>query len=184
MKKFKVKKKILSPSEIKDRLDTLSENLLRKYPQPRKLVLIGIYTRGVYIARRIKEIIKDKKSIDVLLGSLDITLYRDDLTSLGPKPLVRETKIDFDINNRIVVLVDDVLFTGRTVRAALDEIIDFGRPKKVELLVLVDRGHRELPIQPDFVGEKIKTSVREMVEVKMVEVDGKDGVFLMERIDG
>ena len=117
------------------------------------------------------------------MGILDITLYRDDLTAIGPNPLVKETKINFDINDKVVVLIDDVLFTGRTIRAALDELMDFGRPKRVELLVLIDRGHRELPIRADFVGKNIPTAQQEVVEVRLEESDGKDEVVLLENID-
>ena len=122
-----------------------------------------------------------KEHKDIPLGILDITLYRDDLTTIGPKPQVKETQIDFDISEKIVILVDDVLFTGRTVRAALDEIMDFGRPKRVELLVLVDRGHRELPLRADFAGKNIPTAQKETVEVRLEEIDGKDEVLIVER---
>ena len=118
---------------------------------------------------------------DVPLATLDITFYRDDLTAVGPNPVVKETKIDFDVNDKEIILIDDVLFTGRTIRAALDEIMDFGRPKRVELLVLIDRGHRELPIRADFVGKNIPTSSKEHIEVMLEEVDGKDEVTILKK---
>lgn len=170
---------ILSESEIKRVLYRLTHQLLERNSHPQELVLIGIQTRGVHLARRIQAIIRELESQDVPLGVLDITLYRDDLTDIGPKPVVRETQIRFDLNNKIVILVDDVLFTGRTVRAALDEIMDFGRPKRVELLVLIDRGHRELPIRADFVGKNIPTSEDEAVEVRLEEVDNKNEVLIV-----
>ena len=125
--------------------------------------------------------IKDLEGIDVPLGVLDITLYRDDLTAIGPKPLVKETRIGFDLSDKTVILIDDVLFTGRTARAALDEIMDFGRPKSIQFLVLIDRGYRELPIRADFVGKNIPTSREELVEVKLKEIDGNDEVIVMEK---
>ena len=130
-----------------------------------------------------QKIIKEIEGIELPLGILDITFYRDDLTAIGPKPVVKETAINFDLTEKVVVLIDDVLFTGRTVRAALDEIMDFGRPKRVQLLVLIDRGHRELPIRADFVGKNIPTSKKELVEVRLEEVDEKDEVVIVERID-
>lgn len=174
-------KKVWDARQIKKALQNLSFSILEKNHQVDNLALLGIQTRGVYLAQRIRDIIKKNKEVEVPLGTLDITLYRDDLTSLGPKPIVKETKIHFDINDKVIILVDDVLFTGRTVRAALDEIVDFGRPKKVELAVLIDRGHRELPIQPDFVGGIIETEIDQMVEVRLKEVDKKEGVFILNK---
>jgi pyrimidine operon attenuation protein/uracil phosphoribosyltransferase len=181
MKDFKEKAKIFSREDIKRVLYRLAHQILEKNQNASNLVLIGIQTRGVYLAKRLQNIIKEIEDIEVPLGILDITLYRDDLTAIGEVPLVKETKIDFDLNDKIVILVDDVLFTGRTVRAALDEIVDFGRPQKVQLLVLIDRGHRELPIRADFAGKNIPTSDRELVEVRLEEVDGKDEVVILER---
>lgn len=174
----KEKKKIFSPDDIKRTLYRLSHQILEKSPNAGLLALVGIQTRGVHLAKRIQAIIKEISGVEVPLGVLDITLYRDDLTAIGPKPIVKETKINFDLGERIVVLVDDVLYTGRTVRAALNEIIDFGRPKRVEYLVLVDRGYRELPIRADYVGKNIPTSRREVVEVKLNECDAVDEVVV------
>lgn len=183
MKGFREKAKILTVEETTRILYRLTHQILEKNPIPQELVLVGIQTRGVYIARRVQEIVKEIEHIEIPLGILDITLYRDDLTAIGPKPVVKETKLEFDLNGKIVILVDDVLFTGRTVRAALDEIMDFGRPKKIEFMVLIDRGHRELPIRADFVGKNIPTAKQELVEVRVKELDGKDEVVIMENTD-
>jgi pyrimidine operon attenuation protein/uracil phosphoribosyltransferase len=146
------------------------------------LALVGIRTRGVHIARRLGRTLKDITGDDVLTGALDITLYRDDLMrhAVGPQPLVRRTEIQFSIDDRTILLVDDVLYTGRTTRAALDALIDFGRPKAIQLVVLVDRGHRELPIKADYVGKNLPTSREESVQVHLQESDGSDEVLLEE----
>ena len=144
------------------------------------LVLVGVRTRGVPIARRIARTLREITNDDVATGALDITLYRDDLMrqAVGPQPLVRRTEIPFPIDNRKVLLVDDVLYTGRTTRAALDALIDYGRPKAIQLIVLVDRGHRELPIKADYVGKNLPTSLEESVQVRLQEIDGVDEVVL------
>lgn len=147
---------------------------------PNQLVVIGIRTRGVTLANRLIKAIEDVEKVKVPVGILDITLYRDDLTMIGSKPLVRETLIDFDITEKRVVLVDDVFFTGRTIRAALDALTDFGRPAKIELAVLVDRGHRELPIRADFVGKNIPTSKEQNVRVNLGEIDGSTDAVTVE----
>ena len=146
------------------------------------LALVGIRTRGVHIARRLARSLKDITGDDVPTGALDITLYRDDLMrhAVGPQPLVRRTEIAFSIDDRTILLVDDVLYTGRTTRAALDALIDFGRPKAIQLVVLVDRGHRELPIRADYVGKNLPTSREESVQVRLQESDGLDEVVLQE----
>jgi pyrimidine operon attenuation protein/uracil phosphoribosyltransferase len=148
-----------------------------------RLALVGIRTRGVPIARRLAQWLQEISGQDVPTGTLDITLYRDDLMhhAVGPQPVVRSTEIPFSIDDRVIVLVDDVLYTGRTVRAALDELIDFGRPRSIQLVVLVDRGHRELPIKADYVGKNLPTSRNESVAVRLVETDGCDEVVI-ERI--
>jgi pyrimidine operon attenuation protein/uracil phosphoribosyltransferase len=150
-----------------------------------RLALVGVRTRGVPIASRLASRLKEISDQDVPVGALDITLYRDDLmhNPVGPQPLVRSTDIPFSIDNRVIVLVDDVLYTGRTVRAALDELIDFGRPKAIQLVVIVDRGHRELPIKADYVGKNLPTSHTESVSVRLVETDGCDEVVI-EKIAG
>ena len=143
------------------------------------LVLIGIQRRGVELAERIAKLIEKDEGATVPRGALDITLYRDDLGTVGPKPVIGETHIPGDLEGKHVVIVDDVLYTGRTVRAALDELADFGRPKRISLAVLVDRGGRELPIQADIVGHTVKTDVGDRVDVQVEELDGKDQVELV-----
>jgi pyrimidine operon attenuation protein / uracil phosphoribosyltransferase len=144
------------------------------------LALVGIRERGVPIARRIARQLLEITGRQVPTGALDITLYRDDLMlqAVGPQPLVRSTDIPFDLDDRVILLVDDVLYTGRTIRAALDALIDFGRPKAIQLVVLVDRGHRELPIKADYVGKNVPTSRRESIQVRLEEVDGHDEVVI------
>jgi pyrimidine operon attenuation protein/uracil phosphoribosyltransferase len=142
------------------------------------LALVGIRARGVPLAARLAGHLKQIAGVEVPIGSLDITLYRDDLmrTPVGPQPLIRRTEIPFSIDGRSILLVDDVLFTGRTIRAALDALIDFGRPSAIQLVVLVDRGHRELPIRADYVGRNIPTARQQSVQVRLIEIDGRDEV--------
>jgi pyrimidine operon attenuation protein/uracil phosphoribosyltransferase len=149
------------------------------------LALVGVRTRGVPIARRLAASLREITGVDVATGALDITLYRDDLmkTAVGPQPIVRRTEIPFSIDGRHIVLVDDVLYTGRTIRAALDALIDFGRPSTIQLVVLVDRGHRELPIKADYVGKNVPTSRRETIHVRLAEIDGRDEVTL-DQVEG
>jgi pyrimidine operon attenuation protein/uracil phosphoribosyltransferase len=144
------------------------------------VALVGIRTRGVPLARRIGRSLHDINGDDVPTGALDITLYRDDLMrhAVGPQPLVRRTEIPFSIDDRKILLVDDVLYTGRTIRAALDALIDFGRPRAIQLVVLVDRGHRELPIKADYVGKNLPTSLKQSVQVRLQEIDGTDEVLI------
>jgi pyrimidine operon attenuation protein/uracil phosphoribosyltransferase len=140
------------------------------------LVLIGIQRRGVELAERIAKLIEKDEGVEIPRGALDITLYRDDLETVGPKPMIGETRLPGDLTDKHAVIVDDVLYTGRTVRAALDELADFGRPKRISLCVLVDRGGRELPIQADIVGKSVKTEAGERVDVQVEELDGRDQV--------
>src|SRR5881396_2314581 len=146
------------------------------------LALVGIRTRGVPIARRLAKAIGEIHKKDIPTAALDITLYRDDLMrhAVGPQPLVRRTEIPFSIDDKRILLVDDVLYTGRTIRAALDALIDFGRPKRIQLVVLVDRGHRELPIKADYVGKNLPTSRSQSVQVRLTEIDGRDEVEIQE----
>ncbi|MFO8053219.1 MAG: bifunctional pyr operon transcriptional regulator/uracil phosphoribosyltransferase PyrR [Candidatus Omnitrophota bacterium] len=181
MKDANREKTILSCQDIEKALLRLSHQILEKNPNPDKIALIGIQTRGVPLAKRIKTIIEKAKKTKVSLGELDITLYRDDLTTIGPNPVVKKTIIDFDICEKTIILVDDVLFSGRTIRAALDQIMDFGRPEKIQLLVLIDRGHRELPFRADFVGKNIPTAKDQIVEVRLKEIDSQDKVILREK---
>ncbi|MEP6919038.1 MAG: bifunctional pyr operon transcriptional regulator/uracil phosphoribosyltransferase PyrR [Acidobacteriota bacterium] len=145
-----------------------------------EIALVGIRTRGVPLARRIARALHDINGEEVPTGSLDITLYRDDLMrhAVGPQPVVRRTEIPFSIDERKILLVDDVLYTGRTIRAALDALIDFGRPRAIQLIVLVDRGHRELPIKADYVGKNLPTSLKQSVQVRLQEIDGVDEVVI------
>jgi len=148
------------------------------------LLLVGIRTRGVPLAERLVAEIKSVEGVEIPLGILDITLYRDDLSTIGAQPIVRESRLPGEIESRRVVLCDDVLYTGRTVRAALDALLDYGRPKGVQLAVLIDRGHRELPIQADIVGRVVPTTAREVVEVQFRETDDAERVRMMERVGG
>ena len=145
------------------------------------LAIVGVRTRGVHIAKRLARSLKEITGDEVPTGALDITLYRDDLMrhAVGPQPLVRRTEIQFSIDERTILLVDDVLYTGRTTRAALDALIDFGRPKAIQLVVLVDRGHRELPIKADYVGKNLPTAREQSVQVRLQEADGRDEVELL-----
>ena len=154
--------------EIAERQDDLS-----------RTALVGVRTRGVPLARRLAALVKQASGVALPVGALDITLYRDDLTTVAAQPILRGTEIPFSIDGRVVVLCDDVLFTGRTVRAALDELIDFGRPARIELAVVVDRGHRELPIRADYVGEALTTARDESVQVQLAEEDGQDRVVML-----
>ena len=159
-------------------LARIAHEILERNRGVEELALVGIRTRGVPLARRIARIIHDINGHEVPTGALDITLYRDDLMrhAVGPQPLVRKTEIPFSIDEKRLLLVDDVLYTGRTIRAALDALIDFGRPRAIQLVVLIDRGHRELPIKADYVGKNVPTSLSESVQVHLMEVDGRDGV--------
>ncbi len=147
------------------------------------LVIIGIRTRGVYVAKRIAKQIKNLENIEVPIGILDITLYRDDFSDLEAKHIVKTTEINFSIKNRDILLVDDVLFTGRTIRAAMDSLMDLGRPKTIQLLVYIDRGHRELPIRADYVGKFLPTSRKEVVQVRLKEIDGTEEVLITEPVE-
>jgi len=173
--------KLMDKDEIRRSLLRLSHQILEKNREIEDLVVVGIHRRGVTLAERISKMIEEIKGKKLPTGTLDITLYRDDLTRIAYQPVVRNTNILFPIDDKKVILVDDVLYTGRTVRAAIDALIDFGRPKKIELVVLIDRGHRELPIRADYVGKNIPTSPEEMVEVKVEELDGTDEVLILKR---
>ncbi len=163
--------KIMDKESIRRALMRIAHEILEKNKGTEDLCIIGIRTRGAILAERINECIKEIEGKNVSVGILDITLYRDDLTLVSHQPIVHETLINFDITNKKVILVDDVLFTGRTIRAALDALIDFGRPANIQLAVLVDRGHRELPIRADYVGKNIPTSLEESVKVILEETD-------------
>jgi pyrimidine operon attenuation protein/uracil phosphoribosyltransferase len=161
-------------------LTRIAHEILERNRGTGDLALVGIRTRGVPLARRLAHALKDINHDDVPTGALDITLYRDDLMRLavGPQPVVRRTEIPFSIDDRKILLVDDVLYTGRTIRSALDALIDFGRPRGIQLVVMIDRGHRELPIKADYVGKNLPTSARQSVQVRLQEIDGADEVVL------
>jgi pyrimidine operon attenuation protein/uracil phosphoribosyltransferase len=171
-------KVILKGPDIDRILKRITQEILEKHRGAENLVLIGIRTGGVFLADRIKEEILTTEGIDIPRGDLDITLYRDDWTRIGHQPIVQKTELPFSLDGTQVILVDDVLFTGRTVRAAMDALIDFGRPDRIELVVLVDRGHRELPIQANYVGEHIETIHDTMVNVYLKEKAGRDEVAI------
>jgi pyrimidine operon attenuation protein/uracil phosphoribosyltransferase len=163
-------------------LARIAHEIVERHQGIEELALVGIRTRGVPIARRLAHAIGNIDGHEVPTGTLDITLYRDDLMrhAVGPQPLVRRTEIPFSIDDRRILLVDDVLYTGRTIRAALDALIDFGRPKRIQLIVLIDRGHRELPIKADYVGKNLPTSLSQSVQVCLTEIDGRDEVEIRE----
>lgn len=172
------KKTIMDADAMRRALVRISHEIVEKNKGVDNVVLMGIRTRGVPLAYRLAKAIKAIENVDLPVGSLDITLYRDDLSTLSYNPVVKETDIDFDFNGKTVILVDDVLFTGRTVRCALDALIDIGRPRAIQLAVMVDRGHKELPIRADYVGKNVPTSRAESVDVALNEIDGYDEVSL------
>jgi pyrimidine operon attenuation protein/uracil phosphoribosyltransferase len=171
---------VMDAERISRTLTRIAHEIVERNKGVDGVALVGIRTRGVPLARRVARTLREITGDEVPTGALDITLYRDDLMrhAVGPQPVVRRTEIPFSIDNRKIILVDDVLYTGRTIRAALDALIDFGRPKAIQLLCLVDRGHRELPIKADYVGKNLPTSLRESVQVKLQEIDGQDEVLL------
>jgi len=166
---------------IRRALTRIAHEILEKNAGTKDLVLIGIRRRGVPLASRLSEKIKEIEGTSIPLGILDITLYRDDLSQLDYHPQVRKTEVPFSITDKKVVMVDDVLYTGRTVRAAMDALMDLGRPKLIQLAVLIDRGHRELPIRADFVGKNVPTSRKEVIQVSLLEIDGEDKVTIVEK---
>lgn len=174
---------ILDEEGMRRALTRIAHEIIEKNKGVSNVVIIGIRRRGVPLAERIVKRIKEIEGINVPFGILDITLYRDDLTTLAHQPVLHKTEVSFRITGKKVILVDDVLYTGRTVRAALDALIDLGRPEVIQLAVLIDRGHRELPIRADYVGKNVPTSKKEVIEVLLSEVDNKDSVVLKENVD-
>jgi pyrimidine operon attenuation protein/uracil phosphoribosyltransferase len=166
--------------KIKRALQRITTEIIERNRDLKNVVIVGIRTRGVYIAKRIKKMIKVLEKEDVPLGVLDITLYRDDFSELEPQHVIKKTDITFSIKDKDVILVDDVIFTGRTIRAAMDSLFDLGRPKSIQLLVFIDRGHRELPISADYVGKFLPTSRREKAQVRLKEIDETDEVLITE----
>ena len=178
--KEKIKARIMDSPKIKRALDRMTTEIIERNRNLKNLVIVGIRTRGIYIGKRISKLIKDMEKVDIPVGVLDITLYRDDFSELEAQHMVKKTEINFPVVKKDILLVDDVLFTGRTIRAAMDSLIDLGRPKTIQLLVLIDRGHRELPIRADYVGKFLPTSKRENVQVHLKEIDNSDEVLITE----
>lgn len=174
---------ILSSDEIRRALTRIAHEIIERNKGAENLAIIGVHTRGIPLAERLASKLSELEGVEVPRGMLDITLYRDDLSEVAQQPIIRETQVPFDLRDRRVILVDDVLYTGRTVRSALDALIDLGRPEGIQLAVLVDRGHRELPIRADYVGKNLPTSKQEVVKVKLQETDGVDIVELYELED-
>jgi pyrimidine operon attenuation protein / uracil phosphoribosyltransferase len=174
------KAEIVDADGLRRIITRIAHEIVERNKGVEDLVLVGIRRRGVPLAQRIAAKITEFEGRTPVLGSLDITLYRDDLSTVSHQPVVGPTDIPVDINGRVVVLVDDVLYTGRTIRAAMDALIDFGRPRSVQLAVVIDRGHRELPIRADFVGKNVPTSKREVIGVKLQDLDGVDSVVIKE----
>ncbi len=176
--KIMSKQIILNEGDIEESLGRICDRLLQRHPLLKEMVLVGIRSGGVYLAQRLKEKIFQKTGVDLPAGIIDITLYRDDWTRLTQTPEVKKTEIHFSIEDKNVLLVDDVLFTGRTIRAALDALLDLGRPRRIELAVLIDRGHRELPIHADYVGKVLETSRQDSINVELKEMTGVDQVVI------
>ena len=174
------KEELMSSDQIARTIRRLAREILDHNRSQHGLALVGIRRRGVPLAERLARALWEMQAVEVPVGLLDINLYRDDLSSVATQPIVQSSEIDFPLSRKIVVLVDDVLFTGRTVRAAMDALVDYGRPKAIQLCVLIDRGHRELPIQAHFVGKTVETDAAEMVEVRLKEIDRREGVLLVE----
>jgi pyrimidine operon attenuation protein/uracil phosphoribosyltransferase len=174
------KARILEPEDMRRAITRIAHEILERNKGAHDLDLVGVHTRGIPLAHRIAARLSELEGREVESGKLDITLYRDDLTEVGLQPIVRRTEVPFDVARKRIVLVDDVIYTGRTVRAALDALIDLGRPATIQLAVMVDRGHRELPIRADYVGKNLPTSSAEVVKVKLEETDGEDAVELWE----
>jgi pyrimidine operon attenuation protein / uracil phosphoribosyltransferase len=175
------KAQLMSASEIERTLIRLVHEIIEKNGGAVELGLVGIRRRGVFLAQRMGAMIQRIEKTSVPVGSLDITLYRDDLSTLGPKPIVQKADIGIPITGHNIILVDDVLYTGRTTRAAMDALFSHGRPKRVQLCVLIDRGHRELPVEAQFVGRRVQTTTDEIIEVQLRELDGAERVLLVER---
>jgi pyrimidine operon attenuation protein/uracil phosphoribosyltransferase len=179
----KVKAKVMDNNKIRRALYRMATEIIERNRNLKNLAIVGIRTRGIYIGKRIAELIKEFERVEVPVGVMDITLYRDDIGEIETQPEVQKTEIEFSINKKDVLLIDDVLFTGRTIRAAMDSLFDLGRPQTIQLLVLVDRGHRELPIRADYVGKFLPTSRREVVQVRLKEIDDSDEVLITEPTD-
>ena len=174
---------LMDAQDLARALTRIAHEIIERNKGTDRLAVVGIHTRGVPIAERLADLIERFEGVRPPTGKLDITLYRDDLTEIALQPIVRKTEVPFDVSGMRIVLCDDVLYTGRTARAALDALVDMGRPGVIQYAVLVDRGHRELPIRADYVGKNVPTSRSEIVKVRLAEVDGVDGVELLEQVD-
>lgn len=170
---------LMGADDVRRAIARIAHEIVERDRDPSALAIVGIRSRGDALAARLREEIKRNEGVEVPLGAIDITLYRDDLTRIGYAPLVRRSDLGFSVDDRVVVLVDDVLFTGRTIRAAMDALVDYGRPRAIRLAVLVDRGHRELPIRADHVGKNVPTAAGDDVRVRLAEMDGHDEVELV-----
>jgi pyrimidine operon attenuation protein/uracil phosphoribosyltransferase len=176
------KRQLLSAEEISRTLQRLAHEIVEKSGGTKDLALIGVRRRGVPLSQRLAKTINDSSGVKIPVGTLDITLYRDDLSTVGPQPVFHSNEIDFPVDDKDLVIVDDVLYTGRTIRAAMNGLFDLGRPKRIRLCVLIDRGHREMPIEASFVGRAIETSDTEIVEVRLMEIDDEERVVLVDRV--
>ena len=177
---FTEKAVIMNRGEVTRAIKRMAHEVLEANHGTSDLVVLGIQRRGVPLAGLLRDAIQAVEGVELPMGAIDITFYRDDLSKLGPSPRVATTEMPLDVTDKVVILVDDVLYTGRTVRAALDVIMDWGRPRAIQLVVLVDRGHRELPIRPDYVGKNVPTSQKEVIKVKVADIDGKQEVVVGE----
>lgn len=178
---MKVKSQIMDEAAIQRTLRRIAHEIIEQNKGLENVYLVGIRSRGVPMAKMLAEILSNIEQKDVPVGILDITLYRDDLTTIAHQPVIKGSKIDFDLHDSNIILIDDVLYTGRTVRAAIDAILDFGRPKNIQLAVLIDRGHRELPVKADYVGKNVPTSSEEIIKVCFQETDGENGVRILSK---
>lgn len=177
------KRQLMSADEIRRTLDRLAHEIVEKTGGAKDLGLIGVRRRGIPLAQRLVKSIGASSRVEVPVGTLDITLYRDDLSTVAPQPVVQSSEIPFPVDDRDLLLVDDVLYTGRTVRAAMNGLFDLGRPRRIRLCVLVDRGHRELPVEASFIGRAVETADTEIIEVRLSEIDHEERVVIMDRVD-
>ena len=176
------KRQLLSSDEIGRTLQRLAHEIVEKSGGTDDLALIGVRRRGAPLSERLAKTIQNFSGVQIPVGTIDITLYRDDLSTVGPQPVIHSNEISFSVDNRDLVIVDDVLYTGRTIRAAMNGLFDLGRPKRIRLCVLIDRGHRELPVEASFIGSKVQTTATEIVEVHLKEIDGDERVVLVDRV--
>jgi pyrimidine operon attenuation protein/uracil phosphoribosyltransferase len=183
MASVREKKQLMGPSEMDRTLVRLAHEILEKSSDLKKLAFLGIKRRGVPLAQRLSAKIAGLEGLEIPVGILDINLYRDDLSTVGERPVVKSKQIDFSVEGKDIVLMDDVLYTGRTIRAAMDALFDHGRAARVQLLAFIDRGHRELPIEAQYVGRMVQTAANEIIEVKFQEIDNQEKVLLVERVD-